>query len=119
MVNYQDSAGNYTAPQYDTQPQHDTQQKIADHIDSAIEGTSEKLNQLAEKIESTGHGSSSSVDQTAQKVAEQVRRGADTLQSTSAEKLGEEIQQTIRNHPLLSMAIAFGVGFVTSQLLKR
>ncbi len=114
MVYSQDAAENSTSSQ-----QHEMQEKITGQIDHALEGTSEKLNQLAEKIESTGHGSSESVDRTAQKVAEQVRRGADTLQSTSAEQLGEQIDQAVRKQPLLSMSIAFGAGFVISQLLKR
>ena len=101
-----------------SQPQ-EIQEKLTGQINHAISGTSEKLSQLAEKIESTGSDSSTSVGQAAHKVAEQVRRSADTLQSTSAEQLGEQIQQTIRERPLTSISIALGVGFVLSQLLKR
>jgi ElaB/YqjD/DUF883 family membrane-anchored ribosome-binding protein len=100
------------------QPQ-EIQEKLSGQINQAIDGTSEKLNQLAEKIESTGYDSSTSVGQTAHKVADQVRRGADTLQSTSAEKLGEQMQETIRERPLISIGVALGVGFLISQLLKR
>jgi ElaB/YqjD/DUF883 family membrane-anchored ribosome-binding protein len=106
--------------EHSTIPQsQEIQEKLTGQINHAISDTSEKLNQLAEKIETTGQDSSTSVGQTAQKVAEQVRRGADTLQSTSAEKLGEQVQQTIRERPLTSISIALGVGFVISQLLKR
>lgn len=100
------------------QPQ-EIQEKLTGQINQAIDGTSEKLNQLAEKIEGTGQGSGSSVGQTAHKVADQVRRGADTLQSTSAEELGEQMQQTIRERPLISIGVALGVGFLISQLLKK
>jgi ElaB/YqjD/DUF883 family membrane-anchored ribosome-binding protein len=99
--------------------QQEIQEKLTGQINHAINDTSQKLNQLAEKIESSGQDSSTTVGQTAQKVAEQVRRGADTLQSTSAEQLGEQIQKTIRERPLTSIGIAVGVGFLISQLLKR
>jgi ElaB/YqjD/DUF883 family membrane-anchored ribosome-binding protein len=100
-------------------PSQEIQEKLTGQINHAIDGTSEKLNQLAEKIEGSGQDSSTSVGQTAHKVAEQVRRGADTLHSTSAEQLGEQMQQTIRERPLISIGVALGVGFLISQLLKR
>ncbi len=100
------------------QPQ-EIQEKLTGQINQAIDGTSEKLNQLAEKIEGAGQGTGSSVGQTTHKVADQVRRGADTLQSTSAEKLGDQMQETIRERPLISIGVALGVGFLISQMLKR
>jgi ElaB/YqjD/DUF883 family membrane-anchored ribosome-binding protein len=112
--NSEQSGEHSTVPQ----PQ-EIQEKLTGQINHAINDTSQKLNQLADKIENTGQDSSTSVGQAAHKVADQVRRSADTLQSTSAEQLGEQIQQIIRERPLISIGVAFGVGFLISQLLKR
>jgi ElaB/YqjD/DUF883 family membrane-anchored ribosome-binding protein len=99
--------------------QQEIQEKVTGQINHAIDATSQKLNQLAEKIENTSQDSRSSVGQTVHKVADQVRRGADTLQATSAEELGEQMQRMVRERPLTSLGIAFSVGFLLSQLLKR
>jgi ElaB/YqjD/DUF883 family membrane-anchored ribosome-binding protein len=99
--------------------QQEIQEKVTGQINQAIDTTSEKLNQLADKMENSGQAGSTSVGKTVHKVADQVRRGADTLESTSAEKLGEQVQDAIRDRPLTSISIALGVGFLLSQLFKR
>jgi ElaB/YqjD/DUF883 family membrane-anchored ribosome-binding protein len=95
------------------------QEKVTGQINQAIDTTSDKLNQLADKLEDSGQSSSTAVGKTVHKVADQVRRGADTLESTSAEKLGKQMQDAIRDRPLTSISISLGVGFLISQLFKR
>ncbi|AGY56962.1 hypothetical protein [Gloeobacter kilaueensis] len=111
----------HTSPASEARPESDTAKPAAaakERIDQAIDAGAKKLRSAAHKLENSAQPGS----QTAQlsgKVAEQLHRGAEVLEKTHVDDLTGSVENNIRKQPLLTVGIAFAVGFVLSRLLRR
>ncbi|MBW4699077.1 MAG: hypothetical protein KME03_14490 [Aphanocapsa lilacina HA4352-LM1] len=92
--------------------------QVKERIDEALHQTAGKLHDLAQKLEGYGE-SGSQTGKVTEKVAGGLHRGAEYLEKTNVDDLGNQLTETIRKQPLASLGIAFGVGFVIARLLRR
>ncbi|AGY56503.1 DUF883 family protein [Gloeobacter kilaueensis] len=109
----QDSANGSPAPGSEEQ-----KASVQQRIDQAIHEAARKLEQTAEQFERIG-SQGSRASEYSQKVASQLRSGARLLEGTQTESLLDETRTLVRRHPMASLGVAFGVGFVVARLLRR
>lgn len=91
---------------------------VKERIDTAINDTARKLREIASQFERSA-SPGTQVDEYTNKVATQLRRSASYLESTNVDTTVGRVEKTIRQNPLPSLGVAFGVGFVIARVLKR
>lgn len=97
--------------------QSENLQQVKGRIDDVIDGTASKLHTVADKLENYGEPGTQ-VGRLSSGVVGTIRRGAEYLESTDTDELGEQFKKQIRKQPLLSVGGAFVVGFLLARLIK-
>lgn len=92
--------------------------QVQDKVDDAIHGAGESVVKLAAKIDSAGPAEGK-VHDAVHKVAEQVRSGGDYLSEQSVDSFRGDLTRFVRRHPLASISMALGVGFLIGITLVR
>ena len=84
-------------------------------------GTSDMGNKVDEKIDSLSNTVKGIVDQGAQKVDELKTKAVEVKDqaTTRGNDLIERASEMVRAHPLRSVGIAFGAGYVLMRLFRR
>jgi ElaB/YqjD/DUF883 family membrane-anchored ribosome-binding protein len=93
-------------------------EQIKERIDTAIHDTADRMRDVAHRLEQYGQPGSAA-DQYTDKVARQINRGAEYLESANVDRLTSQLKDNVRRNPLVSIGVAFGVGFVLARVLKR
>lgn len=101
-----------------SEPQLEHSSTVKGHIDGALAGTARILEQVATRIE--GYADKSAVaSEYAVRAASSLHAGAQTLGDTKADDLLKHSADLVRRNPLVSLGVAFGVGFIAARLIRR
>jgi ElaB/YqjD/DUF883 family membrane-anchored ribosome-binding protein len=92
--------------------------KVKERIDGALAGTARILEQVATHVERYADGSAVASDYAA-RAASSLHVGAQTLGDTKTDDLLEGSADFVRRNPLVSLGVAFGVGFIAARLIRR
>jgi ElaB/YqjD/DUF883 family membrane-anchored ribosome-binding protein len=91
---------------------------VKERIDGALAGTARLLEQVATRVERYADGSAVASDYAA-RAASSLHASAQTLSDTKTDDLLEHSADLVRRNPLVSLGIAFGVGFIAARLIRR
>ena len=92
--------------------------QVQDKVDDAIQGAGEKVVELADKIDGAGPPQGK-VHDAVHQVADQIRSGGDYLSGGTVAGFRADLTRFVRQHPLASLTMAVGTGFLLGYALVR
>lgn len=75
--------------------------------------------QLGERMERTGERATRTLEDATSAVGRSLEGGARYLQETDSERIRSDVSGVMRNHPVMSMAVGIGLGFLIGRFLSR
>lgn len=101
----------------------DIGRRVSETVRSGKSGVAGGLNTMGDRLESVADdlsrrgGIASRAGSVARDASHALDSGADYVRSTSLTDMRDDLSDQIRNHPLLSMGVAIGAGYLLSKLL--
>jgi ElaB/YqjD/DUF883 family membrane-anchored ribosome-binding protein len=94
----------------------DASHEAADRVDSAMTSTGDRLHDAARTIRE--RAPSGQVGEVADKAAEALERSGDYLRRSDVGDVRSDLETIVREHPIQSLAVGFGVGFMIARSLR-
>jgi hypothetical protein len=89
----------------------------ANKVDAAMTATGEQFSTLAQTVrENAPEGKAGQV---ATMAADALDRGGEYLQTTDLQMLRSDLQQVIREHPITSLLVGVGIGYLVARATRR
>jgi hypothetical protein len=89
----------------------------ADKVDSAMTATGEQMSTLAQTVrENAPEGKAGEV---AAKAADALDRGGEYLQTADLQMVRSDLERIIREHPIESLLVGVGVGYLVARATRR
>jgi ElaB/YqjD/DUF883 family membrane-anchored ribosome-binding protein len=94
----------------------DTSHAAADRADAAMRTTGDRLHDAARTIRE--RAPSGQVGEVADKAADALDHGGDYLRRSDVGDVRSDLETIVREHPIQSLAVGFGVGFLIARSLR-
>jgi ElaB/YqjD/DUF883 family membrane-anchored ribosome-binding protein len=94
----------------------DASHEAADRVDSAMTTTGDRLHDAARTIRE--RAPSGQVGEVADKAAAALEQGGNYLRRSDVGDVRSDLETIVREHPIQSLAVGFGVGFMIARSLR-
>lgn len=85
-------------------------QQATERVDAAMTATGERLNSIAQRVHESAP--SGQAGEAAHKAAQALERSGEYLQRADPQMVRSDLERIIRDHPLETLAIGLGIGFL-------
>lgn len=90
--------------------------EAAERVDSAMNVTGDRLHDAARTLRE--RAPSGQVGDVAESAARALERSGDYLRQSDVETVRSDLETVIRDHPIQSLAVGFGVGFMIARTMR-